>query len=132
MSFLNRDKRKEVASDITSQAAAQVANSAMADMQVATDLTATGMDLCRPAAESREDGRGVQGRGDGEYIESAKFNRNAAKAGVRTRAVVTAADGRPHDPSDIDLIKDGKVIRQVQAKVMDTQKGTQNTSAASC
>ena len=32
MSFLNRDKRKEVASDITSQAAAQVANSAMADM----------------------------------------------------------------------------------------------------
>lgn len=39
MSFLNRDKRKEVASDITSQAAAQVANSAMADMQVATDLT---------------------------------------------------------------------------------------------
>ena len=30
MSFLNRDKRKEVASDITSQAAAQVANSAMA------------------------------------------------------------------------------------------------------
>ena len=132
MSFLNRDKRKEVASDITSQAAAQVANTAMADMQVATDLTDTGMDLFLQAAKATQNVGFDQRKGNlFEYIESAKFNRNAAKAGVRTRAVVTAADGRPHDPSDIDLIKDGKVIRQVQAKVMDTQKGTQNTSAAS-
>ena len=54
MSFLNRDKRKEVASDITSQAAAQVANSAMADMQVATDLTDTGMDLFLQAAKATQ------------------------------------------------------------------------------
>ena len=73
MSFLNRDKRKEVASDITSQAAAQVANSAMADMQVATDLTDTGMDLFLQAAKATQNVGFDQRKGNlFEYIEDAR------------------------------------------------------------
>lgn len=132
MSFFNRDSRKKIVSDVTAQASAQMANSAMSNMQAATDLTDSGMELFLKAAKATQNVGFDQRKGNlFEYIESAKFNRNAARAGVKTRAVVTAADGRPHDPSDIDLVKNGKVIRQVQAKFMDTHNGSQDTSAAS-
>lgn len=57
-----------------------------------------------------------------EYIEAAKFNTVAARASSGVRAIVTDSVGRPGDAADIELIKDGKVIEQVQAKFSTSQK----------
>ena len=68
-----------------------------------------------------------------EYIEAAKFNKNAANNRIANRAVVTAADGRPHVAADIEIVNNkGKVIREVQAKFCDTTNSDGvDTSAAS-
>ena len=52
-----------------------------------------------------------------EYIETAKFNSNAAAQGKSYRAFVTANEGNPHAAADI-LIKNhqGRVLKEVQAK----------------
>ena len=51
-----------------------------------------------------------------EYIEAAKFNADAANVGEIARAVVTDADGRPHDLTDIEITIHGKVVEKIQAK----------------
>lgn len=52
-----------------------------------------------------------------EYIEAAKFNADAASVGESARAIVTDAVGRPHDPVDIEIRLDGKIVDRIQAKV---------------
>ncbi len=56
-----------------------------------------------------------------EYIEEAKFNTEAAKQASALKAVVTDSVGRPRDTADIEIMKDGAVVRQVQAKFSDSQ-----------
>lgn len=52
-----------------------------------------------------------------EYIESAKYNRNAAFQGSRCRAHVNHANGSPHAVADIEIRRGTQVVRQVQAKL---------------
>lgn len=133
MSIFSHRNRK-VAEDASKQAAALAANAAMHNIQSGTNATVKGMDLFRQAAQSTTKVAFDQRKGNlFEYIEAAKFNRYSANGGFGTRAIVTAADGRPHDPSDIDLVDNtGKLLKQVQAKVMDTHSSTgADTSAAS-
>ena len=57
-----------------------------------------------------------------EYIEAARFNRQAALQGSPVTARVTAQDGRPGAPADIEFIsKSGKVLKEAQLKA---SKGT--------
>lgn len=112
---------------------AQLGNSFSYNVQQGSNEAFRGMNLFREVAESKENVGFEQVKGNFfEYIEAAKFNKNAANIGDKTRAVVTDSVGRPHDPADIELIRDGKVVRSVQAKFSKTQnaQGT-DTSAAS-
>ena len=52
-----------------------------------------------------------------EYIEVARFNKQAALQGSQATARVTAADGRPHAPADIEIIEGHTVVNRVQSKV---------------
>lgn len=52
-----------------------------------------------------------------EVIESTKFNADAARQGNSVRAEVTALSGFPMAPADIILVRNGEVVREVQAKV---------------
>ncbi|MFO7961539.1 MAG: hypothetical protein R6U94_11390 [Nitriliruptoraceae bacterium] len=52
-----------------------------------------------------------------EFLESTRFNVNAAGANSPLSARMTAADGRPGDPADIEILSGSEVLRQVQAKV---------------
>ena len=54
-----------------------------------------------------------------ERIEAERFNRQAALKGSRTTARLTAEDGRPHDPADIEIVEGDKVAKLVQSKVSD-------------
>lgn len=97
-------------------------NASVRNMQNATDASITGMSLFRQVADSKQNVGFDQVKGNlFEYIEAAKFNRNAAASGMNIQAVVTDAVGRPHDPVDIELVQDGKVVQQVQAKFSDSK-----------
>lgn len=111
----------------------QIGNEISRNIQQGTDQTIKGMDLFREVANSKANVGFEQVKGNlFEYIEAAKFNKNAANVGDTTRAVITDSVGRPHDPADIELVRAGKVVRKVQAKFSKTQNsdGT-DTSAAS-
>ena len=54
-----------------------------------------------------------------EYIEAAKFNANARLQGSSKFARVTAADGRPRDPVDTEILKGKKVVGEAQFKASD-------------
>lgn len=51
-----------------------------------------------------------------EYIEAAKFNREAANIGSAAKAIPTEYLGDPHAVADILIKENGKVVREVQAK----------------
>ncbi len=111
----------------------QIGNTLSYNVQIGTNETIAGMNLFRGVICSKGNVDFEKVKGNlFEYIEAAKFNKNAANLGDKTRAIVTDAVGRPHDPADIELVRNGKVIRQVQAKFSKTQnaQGT-DTSAAS-
>ena len=88
----------------------------------ATVSSVKNMDLLREAAERRTNVPFDQAKGNlFEYIEAAKFNKNAANQGSTFNAVVTDAIGRPHDAADIEIMQSRKVVRQVQAKFSDSK-----------
>lgn len=113
MSEKNKKKTKNYAGDY-------IGNYISKNSQEATNEMILGMDAFRRAANSTKNVAFDQSKGNlFEYIEAAKFNKNAAKAGINTRARVTAADGRPHDPADIELVNGRRVVKRVQAKFVD-------------
>lgn len=64
-----------------------------------------------------------------EFIEAAKFNRNAANQNKTVRASVTHAMGEPHAPDDIRLVDHGQVVERVQAKVNNMDSSSNRASA---
>ncbi|MTI12209.1 hypothetical protein [Sansalvadorimonas verongulae] len=60
-----------------------------------------------------------------EHIEAAKFNIDALSKESDLYASVTAAEGLPHSPSDINIMRESseKVQREVQAKSSKTAAG---------
>lgn len=127
---MDKDNRKKVEKDVTNHVANQIGNKVFFNVQQGTDETIKGMDLFKCIASEKKNVDFDKSKGNlFEFIESAKFNRNAANSGKTVRAIVTHADGRPHDPVDIEIIDNGQVIDRVQAKVSDLKKGEEATAA---
>lgn len=125
--------KKKIERENLGHLGAQIGNEFSRNVQQGSNEALRGMNLFREVAKSKENVGFEQVKGNlFEYIEAAKFNKNAANIGDRTRAIITDSVGRPHDPADIELVRDGKVVRSVQAKFSKTQnaQGT-DTSAAS-
>lgn len=113
---------KKTLTDAAKQAGAILGAEASRNAQQATDQAVEGMSLFRTAAEAKKNVPFDQSKGNlFEYIEAAKFNKNAAAGGSKLHAVVTDAVGRPHDAADIEITKNGSVVRQVQAKFSDSR-----------
>lgn len=108
-------KRKKIENDIKKQYAAFLVNEMSENVQKGTEEILKGVPQIKHATINNASFNQKKGNLF-EYIEAVKFNRNAANAGVSTRAVVTADVGRPHDAADIEIVKNGKVIEKVQAK----------------
>ena len=112
----------KIAKDSANQAGALIGNVASESARNATAQGIKGMDLFREVAEKKRNVAFDQAKGNlFEYIEAAKFNTEAAKQASELKAVVTDSVGRPHDAADIEIMKDGAVVKQVQAKFSDSQ-----------
>ena len=104
---------RKVTKDAASKVGTFIGDFASENEQRATDSAIKGMDLFKKAAEEKHNVAFDQAKGNlFEYIEAAKFNQNAARNRSDLGAVVTAADGRPADPADIEIVKNGKIVRQ--------------------
>jgi len=127
-----KDKKK-IEKENIGHLGAQIGNAFSCNVQQGSNEALRGMNLFREVAKSKGNVGFEQVKGNlFEYIEAAKFNKNAANLGKRTRAVITDSVGRPHDPADIELVRDGEVVRRVQAKFSKTQNAQgADTSAAS-
>lgn len=97
--------------------AAHYGAAAAANEAAATEAARLGMNSFREAA-ARLFQCGVEQRQGNlfEYVEVAKFNAAARSAGATVTARVTAANGHPHSPADIELMEGSRVIDSVQAK----------------
>lgn len=125
MSFL-----KKVGKDAAKQAGTLAGSAMSKNYQDATDATVHGMDLFRQVALKKANVAFDQAKGNlFEYIEAAKFNKDAALKGKPLRAVVTDSVGRPHDPADIEIVTGGEVVRQVQAKFSDSKHAAADSVA---
>lgn len=121
---------KNVIIDASKEAGVLKGNQKVTSVQNATNVTVEGMDLFREKVNSPSIQKGHFDFQKGnlfEYIEAAKFNRDAALKGSNVKAIVTEAIGRPTDATDIEIIKNASVVRQVQAKFSDAE----NAAAAS-
>ena len=112
----------KVTKDAASKVGTFIGDFASENEQRATNSAIKGMDLFKKVAEEKHNVAFDQAKGNlFEYIEAAKFNQNAARNRSDLGAVVTAADGRPADPADIEIVKNGKIVRQIQAKFSDSK-----------
>lgn len=117
------DNRYKQCKDVSNQIGALIGDKMSQNSHVATSEIIEGMRLFEKKMTSISNVGYDQAKGNlFEYIEAAKFNKNAALKGSGARAVVTDAVGRPHDPADILITKDGKVVREVQAKFVSPSR----------
>lgn len=119
---------KKTIKDASKTAGTLLGNAASLNVQNATDATIHGMDLFRSVAVNKQNVDFALVKGNlFEYIELTKFNRNASTAGSDLRAVITDSVGRPHDPADIEILKNEKVVRKVQAKFSDSEHAAKDS-----
>lgn len=104
--------------EVTAIGAGAVGAKAASAEAAATDAMREGMDRFLVEAEKSTPTAQLKGNLF-EYIEAARFNMQAALHGSQETARVTAADGKPHAPADLELMKDGAVVVPIQAKVSD-------------
>ena len=89
----------------------------------ATETVVNEMDLLKSRASKLANTDFKTGKGIlFEYIESAKFNQNAAKKGEIYRAFTTEALGDPHAAADIVIKDGGATVKEIQAKFTDKAK----------
>ena len=87
---------KKTLKDASEQAGAFLGAEASKKAQEATNQSIEGMNYFRNVAEAKKNVAFEQAKGNlFEYIEAAKFNKNAASAGSKLHAVVTDPVGRP-------------------------------------
>lgn len=122
---------KKVTTDASTKAGTLIGNQASVNMQNATDRTIDGMDLFKKKAyQTRNVAFETAKGGLFEYIEAAKFNKNAAVNRSAAKALVTDSTGDPHAVADIIINKNGKIKKEYQAKFSQTSRGEMDTSAA--
>lgn len=103
--------------DIMNKMSNLIGNSKSTNIQNATNNSIDGMKLFREVAQKKHNVDFEKVKGNlFEYIEAAKFNVDSASKNSNLKAVVTDSIGRPHDAADIEIIKNDKVVKQVQAK----------------
>lgn len=132
MSFFNKITEKVIkqSSEITGKL---VGNELSHNSQLATNAAVENMELLRNKINSSSIQNGVFDAQKGnlfEYIEAAKFNVNSAYSGSTAKAIVTDASGDPHATADILIQKDGKLVKEVQAKFIKSSKEGRDNSAA--
>ena len=130
---MNRKNKERIDKENAQIIGGQIAANLSKDVQEGTRQAISGMKLFETEIERLQNVDFDQKKGNlFEYIEAAKFNKEAANRGVDHRTVVTAAEGRPHDPADLEIVdKNKKVIRKVQAKFIKTTGANgKDTSAA--
>lgn len=124
---------KKVMKDSAKEAGILSGNAAAQNAQTATNMAADGMKLFQEKAAGPIIQNGTFATGKGnlfEYIEAAKFNTAAGRAGSTARAIITDAAGDPHAVADI-LIKDkGRTVKAVQAKFTQAYSKGKDVSAA--
>lgn len=108
--------------DASQKAGTILGDQASQNMHTATAEAIKGMDAFKAKAAAPVVRNADYSTGRGflfEYIETAKFNREAAIKGFTARAFTTDALGDPGAAADI-LIKDGgKTVKEIQAKFTD-------------
>lgn len=124
---------KRVAKDSSKATGTLIGNIASRNSQNATNAAIDGMNLFRQkvASPTVQSGQFSTQKGNlFEYIESAKFNKNAANAGATARAIVTDAAGDPHAVADIIIKDQGKTVKEIQAKFTQSYSKGKDVSAA--
>ncbi len=114
---------KKKAQDVAKEAGILSGSFMSQNAQNATNAAVDGMKYFKAKVNSQiiQNGAFAQGKGNlFEYIEAAKFNVNAATKGSSLNAFVTDIED-PHAAADILISKDGKVVREVQAKFSDSK-----------
>lgn len=123
---------KKTAKEATKEAGILSGSFATQNIHNATTTAVDGMNTFRAKVSSPIITNGDFAQGKGilfEYIETAKFNVDAAKKGSSIKAIVTDTYD-PHAAADI-LIKEGsKIRREVQAKFVQQTKNGKDISAA--
>lgn len=116
---MDNEKKKKYSSVKPSEfAAAQIGSELSKNAINASNEAINGMNLFRDIAKEKFNVPIDQKKGNFfEYIEACKFNIDSAEKGKSIRAVLTHAIGKPHDPADILLVDNDKVVEEVQAKV---------------
>lgn len=113
----NKPKGKLSDNGSVSFGASTYAGEATRNYSNATEAVFEGMDAVKNIADRLANVGSGQSQGNiFEYIEATKFNMDAAIKSSDLKAFVTADIGRPHDPSDIDIMSGDELVRQVQAK----------------
>ena len=107
----------EFLKDISTVTGEAIGSGLSKNVQNASQVSMDGMNLLRGKAAQITNVDYSFAKGNlFEYIEAAKFNRDAALKGSSLKAFTTDSLGDPHAAADI-LIKDsGKTVREVQAK----------------
>ena len=124
--------KKITAQNVSSEAGAIYGDFISQSARNATSASFDGMELLRAKIAQISNVPFEQAKGNlFEYIEAAKFNKNAATASSEARAFVTEAMGDPHAKADILIKQNGKTVKEIQAKFIKTSKDGRDTSAAS-
>ena len=113
----NKSMKKGFDNGSSSFGAATYAGEATKNYSNATEAAFEGMDAVKNIADRLINVGTGQSQGNiFEYIEVTKFNMDSAIQSSDLKAVVTADIGRPHDPTDIEILLGNTVVRKVQAK----------------
>ena len=127
MSFLD-----SLFKDVGQKAGSILGDAASKNVHNATVETIKGMDAFKAKAgeavvrnANYQTGRGFLF----EYIETAKFNRDAAVKGFTARAFTTDALGDPGAAADIIIKDGGKTVKEIQAKFTDNAAKAANYQA---
>jgi len=116
---------------LANKAGSFVGDSMSTNSHKAVDATIEGMRAFQYKAKQTANVDFAQAKGNlFEYIETSKFNRNAAYAGSKLKAYTTDYNGDPHAAADILIKNGGKTVREVQAKVSDSTKNGKPNAAA--
>lgn len=114
---MSEGKAKE---DILRYATNQYGNYLARNHQAGTDEIIKGIDLFEKIYTEKLNVPFSQKKGNYfEFIETAKFNQQAANAGATIRAQTTHAAGRPHDPADVEFLIGKKIVDKAQLKASD-------------
>lgn len=112
---------KKTSKDISEKAGTILGDAVSQNAHEVTSASLEGMKMFRLGVEEYGNRGFEQAKGNlFEYIEAAKFNRDAAGIGEKARAYTTEYLGDPHALADIVITKDGRkdgeVVKQIQAK----------------